>query len=212
MVSPYATSAAKRAIERTLAALLLLAISPLMVVCAAVVLLGDGWPVCYAGTRVGRHGRRFRQLKFRTMLPAARVTAAGPSITAGGDPRITSVGAHLRRWKLDELPQLWNVVRGEMALVGPRPEVPEFVDEADPVWTEILEVAPGITGAASVEYFNEEERLRGVSDPVAFYRSTLLPAKLAVEQRWLSLCSPAEDARLLLRTAGRLFGAGRGAV
>lgn len=206
MVSRYATSTAKSMIERVLAALLLAGLSPLMLACAIAVLLGDGWPAFYAGIRVGRHGRLFRQLKFRTMLPAARRPAPGHPVTAGGDARITAVGARLRRWKLDELPQLWNVVRGEMNLVGPRPEVPEFVDSSDPLWTEILEVAPGITGAASVEYFNEEERLRGVSDPIAFYRGTILPAKMAIEQRWLSRCSPKEDARLLLRTAGRLFG------
>jgi len=207
MTSTYATSAVKSAVERALAALLLLGFSPVMAVCWVAIALRDGRPAFYVSTRVGRHGRRFRLLKFRTMR-----REAGRAITVGGDPRITPLGARLRRWKLDELPQLWNVVRGEMSLIGPRPEDPAFVDEASEAWAEILEVAPGITGAASVEYFNEEERLRAASDPIALYRSSILPEKLAIDRLYLSRCSPAGDARLLLRTVARLFGAGRHAA
>lgn len=207
MTSPYATSALKSAVERTLAGVLLMGLAPVMAACAMAVAVCDGRPLLYASLRVGRHGRRFRVLKFRTMRQEA-----GLSITAGDDPRITHLGGLLRHWKLDELPQLWNVVRGEMGLIGPRPEAPEFVDERSEEWAAILEVTPGITGAASVEYFNEEERLRGVGDPAGFYRQHILPEKLAIERHWLSRCSPLGDASLLLRTALRVFGARRGAV
>jgi len=130
--------------------------------------------VLFVHKRVGQHGREFELLKFRTM----RIDTAGPSITAGGDPRVTSVGRILRKFKLDELPQLWNVVRGEMAFIGPRPEVPEFVDLADPVWQEVLSVKPGITDLASLVFRNEEEILSSAGDPVRYYREVVLPEKL----------------------------------
>ena len=204
MSTRYARSALKSVIERTLAAVLLLVgLAPVMAACAIAVALRDGWPVIYVSTRVGRSGRRFGLLKFRTMR-----LETGRAITAGGDPRITPLGSVLRRWKLDELPQLWNVIRGDMSLIGPRPESPEFVDETSAVWAEILEVPPGITGAASVAYFNEEETLRGASDPIALYRNRILPEKLAIERRYLNSCSPGGDARLLIHTLRRIFGSG----
>ena len=205
MSTRYARSALKSVMERTLAAALLAILSPLMAACAIAVALRDGRPVIYVSTRVGRAGRRFGLLKFRTMRQEA-----GRVITATDDPRITPLGRVLRRWKLDELPQLWNVIRGEMSLTGPRPESPEFVDEASAAWAEILEVAPGITGAASVAYFDEEEKLRQAKDPLALYRDSILPEKLAIERLYLDRCSPGGDARLLMLTLRRMFeGGGR---
>lgn len=200
MVSRYATGAAKALTERAFAAILMIVLAPVFVACALAILACDGPPVLFIDTRVGRQGKLFGLAKFRSMR-----LAPGPRITSGGDPRITPLGARLRRWKLDELPQLWNVVRGQMSLIGPRPETPSLVDFNSLEWAEILEVPPGITGAASVEYFNEAERLRGAADPAAKYREQILPAKLAIERAYLRTCSPLGDLRLLTRTLSRLF-------
>jgi lipopolysaccharide/colanic/teichoic acid biosynthesis glycosyltransferase len=167
--------------DRFLAALALCMFSPLLAVVALAVLLGSGWPVLFRQARVGQRGKAFQLLKFRTMRNGKR----GPSITARGDSRITGVGRFLRKFKLDELPQLWNVVRGEMGLVGPRPEVPEFVDMNNPVWRSVLEVRPGITDPASIAFRNEEEILAKAADPIALYESSLLPAKLALNLAYL---------------------------
>jgi lipopolysaccharide/colanic/teichoic acid biosynthesis glycosyltransferase len=200
VASRYATSASKMIIERLLAAMMLVILSPLLLVCALAILATDGRPVLYLDTRVGRHGKLFRMIKFRSMR-----VEEGLAITAGGDTRITALGAHLRKWKLDELPQLWNVVRGQMSLIGPRPESPSIVNLNSGEWREILEVAPGLTGAASVEYYDEDERLRGASNPVETYRKEILPAKLAIERAWLRTSSPRVDLRLLTRTIARVI-------
>lgn len=204
-MSAYARGKAKPVAEGILAGILLLLATPLLLLCAAAVLCLDGAPVFYADTRVGLHGKVFRLWKFRSMR-----LAPGLPVTAATDPRITALGGRLRRWKLDELPQLWNVVRGDMSLVGPRPETPQFVDAKSREWRELLQVRPGITGAASVESFDEEARLGRATDPLEFYRAEVLPAKLALERAWLRSCSPAGDLRLILRTVARVFGS-RGA-
>lgn len=196
----YGTSAEKRIVERLAAGFLLVAVSPLMLVCAIAIAVTSGWPVFYGDRRVGRAGHEFTLWKFRTMR-----AAAGPRITAGNDSRITPIGARLRRLKLDELPQLWNVVCGEMSLIGPRPETPEFVDLKSELWSEVLSVAPGMTGAASVVFFDEAERLAAASDPVALYRSRILPEKLAIERQYVRSCSPMLDLELLMQTASRIF-------
>ncbi len=156
----------------------------------------DGGPIFFRHVRVGRGGRKFALLKFRSM----RKGAGGPAITAGGDARVTRVGRILRRYKLDELPQLWNVVRGDMALVGPRPEAPEYVDADNPAWRAALGVRPGITDLATLIYRNEEEILAGVPDPERYYREVLLPAKLELNLRYAAASTPASDLRLLALT------------
>jgi lipopolysaccharide/colanic/teichoic acid biosynthesis glycosyltransferase len=202
-VSPYATGAVKAIVERALAAVILVCLLPVLLACAAAILVRDGWPVLFTETRVGRRGKLFRLIKFRSMRQEQGLEQGLP-ITAAGDARISILGAKLRKRKLDELPQLWNVVWGQMSLIGPRPESPGFVDFNSGEWAEILEVAPGITGAASVEYYNEEERLRGVSNPVLTYREEILPVKLAIEREWLRTSSPSVDLRLLARTVSRV--------
>jgi lipopolysaccharide/colanic/teichoic acid biosynthesis glycosyltransferase len=208
MVNRYAKSAVKGLMERAIAGVLIVLLSPLMLGCAVAILWGNGRPVLFVDTRVGRRGRLFGLVKFRSM----RLERGAP-ITAGDDTRITPLGARLRRWKLDELPQLWNVLKGEMSLIGPRPETPALVDLNSAEWLEILEVRPGLTGAASVEFSNEDDRLRGASDPVAKYRSQILPRKLAIEHAWLQTCSPLGDLRIIGRTLALVFRAvGRRAV
>jgi lipopolysaccharide/colanic/teichoic acid biosynthesis glycosyltransferase len=182
--------------ERLLALAGIIAVSPVLLVACAAILFEDGGPVLFRQRRVGRHGRGFRLLKLRSM----RKDNGGLKITTGSDPRITRTGAFLRRYKLDELPQLWNVVRGEMSLIGPRPEVPDYVDERDQLWREVLSVRPGISDLASLVYRNEEEMLHGVSDPDSFYRTSLLPRKLRLSAHYIRRRSLAGDLRLLLMT------------
>ena len=147
--------------------------------------LEDGFPVCFRQTRVGRNGKVFRLIKFRSM----RTATTGSRITSSGDARMTRVGRFLRRYKLDEIPQLWNVLRGDMSLVGPRPEVPEFVDLSSPAWQIVLSVKPGITDLATLVYRNEEQLLSGHADHEAYYRHVVLPAKLALSGEFIQSAS-----------------------
>jgi len=163
---------------------------------ALFVALADGWPVLFGQMRVGRFSRRFRIWKFRTM----RAGAAGSAITAAGDSRVTRTGAWLRKYKLDELPQLWNVLKGDMSLIGPRPESPQYADPASPMWQAVLQVRPGITDLASLFFRNEEVLLGGCADADSFYRSMLLPAKLRLNLQYLQTRSFAQDATLIWLT------------
>jgi lipopolysaccharide/colanic/teichoic acid biosynthesis glycosyltransferase len=145
---------------------------------------------------VGRHGKSFFLFKFRSM----RSDPKGNRITSSGDSRITSVGKFLRKYKLDELPQLWNVLNGDMSLVGPRPEVAAFVDLTNPVWRRVLSVRPGITDLATLLYRNEEELLAGARDVEAEYRQNILPNKLAVNLEYLGVRNPWTDLKLVFLT------------
>jgi lipopolysaccharide/colanic/teichoic acid biosynthesis glycosyltransferase len=175
-------------------------LSPAFALVALAVWLDDGRPVLFRQTRVGRGGRPFVLLKFRSMLnrPDAR---AGALLTASGDPRVTRTGRLLRKFKIDELPQLWNVLRGEMNLIGPRPEVPRYVDMSQAVWRAVLDVAPGITDLATLVYRDEERILAGFADPESAYRETVLPAKLALNLAYLERRSRVRDLKLLALTA-----------
>jgi lipopolysaccharide/colanic/teichoic acid biosynthesis glycosyltransferase len=153
-------------IERGVALAGLIAISPLVAVIAAAIRLEDGGPVLFRQTRAGIAGRPFTLLKFRSM----RTGSSGPRITGGGDRRVTRLGRLLRAYKLDELPQLWNIVRGDMSFIGPRPEVFEFVDLRDPRWRTVLSVKPGVTDLATLLYRNEEQLLAGSRSPEKEYR------------------------------------------
>ena len=178
---------------------------PVFAVLAVAIVLDDGPPILFRQTRIGRGGRPFRLWKFRTM----RVGSRGRAITAAGDHRVTRVGAALRKWKLDELPQLFNVLVGDMSLVGPRPEVPEFVEPDSPVWDAVLKVRPGITDLATLFYRSEERLLGAARDPVAFYRETVLPAKLRLNLKYMASRSFAQDLRLIwLSIRYSLFPAG----
>jgi lipopolysaccharide/colanic/teichoic acid biosynthesis glycosyltransferase len=178
----------------TCAAAGLLFLLPVMAVLAAAILLDDGWPVFFGQTRVGKRGKPFRIWKFRTMRAGSR----GNAITAAGDRRITRSGAVLRRLKLDELPQLFNVLTGDMSLVGPRPEVPEYVQLEAPIWQAVLQVRPGVTDLASLLYRDEEQLLGAAPDPNALYRETVLPAKLALNLGYLQSRSFWRDLKLIL--------------
>lgn len=186
----------KAAFDRLAAAAGLLALAPALAAVALAIALEDGLPVLFRQTRVGRRGRPFRLVKFRSM----RAGAPGTRITAGGDPRVTRVGAWLRRYKIDELPQLWNVLAGDLSLVGPRPEIPPFVDVGDPAWRAVLEVKPGMTDPASLRYRREEDLLAVVRDPEQYYRERILPAKLALNLEYIRTRTFWGDLKLIGRT------------
>jgi lipopolysaccharide/colanic/teichoic acid biosynthesis glycosyltransferase len=191
---PY--QAFERLFNATCAAAGLVFLVPVFAGIALVVILDDGPPVFFSQIRVGKNGKPFRIWKFRTM----RVGSQGSVITAAGDGRVTRAGAALRRWKLDELPQLFNVLKGDMSLVGPRPEAAEQVHLEAPVWQAVLQVRPGITDLASLLYRNEEELLGAVDDPDTFYRESVLPAKLLLNLAYLRSRSFWLDMRLILLT------------
>jgi lipopolysaccharide/colanic/teichoic acid biosynthesis glycosyltransferase len=191
-----------RAAETGLAGLGLLLSSPLLLPAALAVKLGSPGPVLFRQQRVGQGGQPFTLLKLRTM----RGGGDGPAITRGGDPRVTAIGRLLRRFKLDELPQLWNVVRGDMALVGPRPEVPRYVDLDDPSWQRVLSVRPGLTDPVTLELRNEEALLAEVDgDAEEFYIARLLPFKVKLYVQYLEGRSGWSDVMVLLRTAVSVF-------
>src|SRR2546427_8148635 len=154
----------------------LVVLSPLFLLIAALVKIADGGPILYRQIRVGLHGRPFRICKFRSMVSATE--QAGPFVTKNGDTRITWIGRILRKTKLDELPQLWNVLKGEMSLVGPRPEVPRYVERYTADQRAILNLKPGITDLASVHFRNEELLLKNAQDVEEFYIRHCIPKKL----------------------------------
>jgi lipopolysaccharide/colanic/teichoic acid biosynthesis glycosyltransferase len=174
----------------------LVAVLPLLAVAAAAIRLTSPGSALFRQERVGRLGRPFLLLKLRTMR-----AADGPHVTASGDPRVTSVGRFLRRMKLDELPQLWNVAKGDMALVGPRPEVPAYVDLSDPDWRRVLEVRPGITDPVSLRLRFEEEILASVpGNRAEFYRRVMVPFKLCRYLEYQSVRTPWKDLEVLFQT------------
>jgi lipopolysaccharide/colanic/teichoic acid biosynthesis glycosyltransferase len=191
--------------DRLAAGVGLVTLAPLLGAVAGAIAVDDGWPIFFRQTRVGRFGESFRLLKFRSM----RAAAPGPHITAGADRRITRVGRSLRKYKLDEFPQLWNVVRGQMSLVGPRPEVPAYVNPDDPAWQAVLAVRPGITDLASLVYRNEAELLGEAEDPDSYYRERVLPEKLQLNVLYLKKRSFSLDLKLILLTVWFSFVPGR---
>ena len=177
-------------------------LSPLFVVVAIAIKMDSPGPIFYRARRVGRHGQEFQLFKFRTMVEDA--ARQGPGITASGDPRITNVGRILRRMKIDELPQLINVLKGDMSLVGPRPEDPRYVALYTPEQREVLSVRPGITSAASLAYRHEEQLLSG-EDWETFYREQVLPDKLTIDLNYLNQRTVFSDFVLILRTIAAVF-------
>ncbi len=192
--------AAKRALDVIAAVVGLLVLTPVFVACALAVKVSSPGPVLFRHPRVGQHRRSFELLKFRTM-----VDRPGAPITSAGDPRVTAVGAFLRRYKLDELPQLVNVLWGDMSLVGPRPEIARYVKKFEREYDRILRVRPGITDFAAIKYRDEEEILARSSDPEEAYVEEVLPAKIRLYERYLAERSLSTDLSLILRTIGAIL-------
>ncbi len=192
----------RRAIEVVVALAGLAAVAPLMALIALAIKVGDRGPVFFTQTRVGQFGRHFGMHKFRSMVHDAE--KKGIPLTAGNDRRITRVGGWLRRTKLDELPQLWNVVKGDMSLVGSRPEVPRFVAFYTADQRRLLDVRPGITDPASLQFFDEAETLAGFDNPETAYIQHIMPHKLAINLTYLRRRSIASDAIVVLATLWRV--------
>jgi lipopolysaccharide/colanic/teichoic acid biosynthesis glycosyltransferase len=193
----------KRLLDLVLGTLALIAALPLLFFCAAAIRLESEGPVLFRQWRVGQHGKLFEILKLRTMVDGAHRN--GPKLTVAGDKRITKVGKWLRKAKIDELPQLLNVLRGEMSLVGPRPEFPEYVSSYNHAQTFVLELKPGITGRASLAFIQEEKILASQSETEHFYLSVVMPQKLDRDLSYCQRVSFGEDLKLILLTVGKLL-------
>lgn len=194
----------KRGFDLLVSALALTLLWPLGVMIAAAVVWDSPGPAIFRQPRLGRGGRLFHIHKFRTMV--ARAPAMGMPLTVGEDPRITRVGAWLRRTKLDELPQLWDVLRGEMSLVGPRPEVPEFLPWYPPeVKDRVLSVRPGLTDPVSLQFAQEAQLLAQSSDPQRTYREDILPVKLRAAAQYAESANLRTDMVILLHTVALLW-------
>jgi lipopolysaccharide/colanic/teichoic acid biosynthesis glycosyltransferase len=188
----------KRIFDLAGAMFLLVLLFPIFIIVSMLVKLSSVGPAFYFQERVGRSGKAFRIVKFRSMVVGA--DRKGPGITSSRDARITRIGRVLRNFKLDELPQLWNVINGDMSLVGPRPELPIYVANYDQRQKAVLSVRPGITDDASIEFRWEEDLLSESTTPEVFYREILLPRKLDLNVSYIEKMSLGYDLRLLGRT------------
>jgi lipopolysaccharide/colanic/teichoic acid biosynthesis glycosyltransferase len=194
----------KRAFDLGFSVGALLVLVPLLLAMALWIKLDSPGPVLFRQTRVGRGGRDFRICKFRTMTVNAE--ASGPQLTVGADRRITRSGAWLRKYKVDEIPQFFNVVLGDMSIVGPRPEVRRYVDLYAPLVREtVLSVRPGITDLASIEYRDENALLAASADPERTYIEQVMPAKLALCERYIRERSFLGDLRIIGRSMSVSF-------
>lgn len=182
----------------------LIMLSPVFLLAAVLVKLTSRGPVFFRQERIGRGFRPFHIIKFRTMVEEA--PALGGQLTAGRDPRITAVGRVLRATKVDELPQLINVLRGDMSFVGPRPEVPRYVELFHGDYAELLRVRPGITDLASLKYRHESELLGESDDPETLYAQQILPDKIALGKQYIRQQSLGLDLRLICQTVLRMAG------
>jgi lipopolysaccharide/colanic/teichoic acid biosynthesis glycosyltransferase len=201
--------AAKRAFDVAVALVALLVLAPVFLLVALAVKLDSRGPVFFRQERVGRAGRRFRIIKFRTMTVESGRRAA--AVCVGADRRVTRVGAVLRRCFLDEAPQLLNVLVGDMSLVGPRPETPEYAALLTPAERAVLTVRPGMAGPSTLVYSaSEADLLAAHDDPERFYREHLLHARIAADLRYLTDGGLAEDLRILARTARMVVSGFRG--
>jgi lipopolysaccharide/colanic/teichoic acid biosynthesis glycosyltransferase len=188
----------KRLFDLVFSTLGLIILSPLFLIIAVALKLDSKGPVFYRATRVGRYGREFKLFKFRSMVVNA--DKVGPGITGAKDPRITRMGRFLRRTKLDEFPQLWNVLKGDMSFVGPRPEDPKYVQHYTEAQRGVLAVRPGITSPASIQYRHEEAMLSGENHE-DLYLQKVMPAKLAVDLAYVhSAPGFVKDVGLILHT------------
>jgi lipopolysaccharide/colanic/teichoic acid biosynthesis glycosyltransferase len=199
-VSPWSHSRGKRVLDVCFASLAMVPCLPLMALISLLVAMTSRGPVLFRQIRMGENGRLFDLLKFRTMFHNRK--DAGPGVTRRGDPRITPVGKFLRGCKLDELPQLFNVLRGDMSLIGPRPDLPEFLQALAPEYRGLLALKPGVTGWATLQFRNEEELLATVPKEqlVSYYTETVLPLKAQLDLTYARRASLLGDLGILWRT------------
>ncbi len=176
--------------------LLIIFLAPLAII-ALLILITSGRPILFSQERVGREGKIFKIRKFRTMV---RQEEEDSSVTVAGDRRVTPIGIYLRKWKLDEIPQLWNVLLGEMSLVGPRPDVRGYADKLEGEARKLLQLRPGITGPATLAYRNEEEILAKVEDPIQYNNEVIYPNKVVINLKYLDNCSFLLDLSYIFQT------------
>lgn len=187
--------------DRTASLFGLLALSSVLLVVAVLIRIKMGGPVIFRQRRVGRNGRLFTMYKFRSMT----VNHSGSSVSVAGESRITPLGAKLRKYKLDELPELWNVLKGDMSLVGPRPDVPGYADRLQGEDRLVLKLRPGITGPASLKYANEEEILAQVADPRRYNDEVIFPDKVRINLDYYYNRTFCGDIRLIFQTIFRSY-------
>lgn len=183
--------------DRVMSLLGLIVLCPLLLIVAILIRVKmPGGPVLFRQKRVGKDGKLFTMVKFRSMM----VDHGGSSVSVAGESRITPLGAKLRKYKLDELPELWNVLVGDMSFVGPRPDVPGYADKIVGEDRVILKLRPGITGPASLKYRNEEELLAGVDDPQTYNDTVIFPDKVRINKEYYYNWSFRKDIRYILQT------------
>lgn len=182
--------------DRLVAFVGLIILSPVMLVVAILILVKMGGPVLFKQQRVGKKGKLFSMFKFRTMTD----NHGGSSVSVAGESRITPLGAKLRKYKLDELPELWNVLIGDMSFVGPRPDVPGYADQLQGDDREVLQLRPGITGPATLKYRNEEELLATVDNPQEYNDNVFFPDKVRINRYYLHHYSFGMDLKMILAT------------
>jgi lipopolysaccharide/colanic/teichoic acid biosynthesis glycosyltransferase len=195
--------AAKRVFDVAASAVMLLVLSPLFLLLAAAVKLDSPGPVFYRQTRVGRYGRDFKIYKFRTMVQNA--DRVGPALTMGNDPRITRVGRILRKCRMDEFSQLFNVLNGSMSLVGPRPEVRRYVEAYKPEYMPTLLLRPGVTAPASIAFKDEDKILKSGGDPDKIYIERILPPKMELNLRYMQHISVLKDIEVMFHTVAAVL-------
>jgi lipopolysaccharide/colanic/teichoic acid biosynthesis glycosyltransferase len=191
----------KRSVDITIGGVLFGLSLPLILVAAILIKLDSEGPVIFRQVRMGRQFRRFHLLKLRTM----ESSSAGPAYTLSADPRITRVGHYLRRFKVDELPQLWHVLRGDMSLVGPRPVFPELTEEFRHDYELLLEVRPGLTDPAALKYCQEAEILALVPDPLQHFKTVVTPDKLRISEDYMRRANTWSDLGVMARTLAALL-------
>ena len=192
----------KRLFDFTFAVLGLIILSPVLIILSLLIIIISPGTALYSQKRVGRKGRLFTLYKFRTMVQNAD-TMPGGSITVKNDRRITAIGKFLRRWKLDELPTLWNVLKGDLSFVGPRPDVPGYADKLEGDSRRVLGMRPGITGPATLKYSNEEQFLAGVDNPKKYNDEVIFPDKVQINLAYMDNWSLWMDIKIIFKTVFR---------
>lgn len=194
---------AKRIFDLFFTLIFLIVLFPLLLVIALWIKLDSPGPIIFRQTRIGQFGQEFIIYKFRTMVVNAE--AIGKQITLTNDERITRIGKFLRKYKLDELPQLFNILKGEMSLVGPRPEVPKYVEFYTAGQRKVLDALPGITDLASIKFRNESDLLAKAANPETVYIHEILPQKLELNLQYIAQSSVSFDLQIILETIWRVL-------
>lgn len=193
----------KRSLDIIISLLGLSFLLPLFFLIGLLIKIHDGGGTFFIQRRIGHHGRPFLMWKFRTMVVDAE--KKGDLLSVGDDPRITRVGYFLRKYKIDELPQLFNVLKGEMSLVGPRPEVEKYVNLYDEKQKKVLELIPGITDPASISFVNENEMLSGADNPERMYIDKIMPEKIRLNLEYANEASCWKDFLIIIKTIAKIF-------